>query len=323
MTEFLFELSRIVLEHEPLAPHTSFGLGGAARWLARPRSTDQVALLVRRCGQEGIPHVVLGLGANVLVSDEGLEGMVLRLNAPEFRQVAYSDGTGTGGRSRGPRRSRNRHVTVIAGAGADMHRLVLESVRRGLRGLEVLAGIPATLGGAIRMNAGGREGQIADVVRELTVVDTQGSVKQLSRSQVGFGYRSTRLDGTVICQAKLELTPDDPTELRDRFLAIWDHKKRSQPLNEQSAGCVFKNPPALSAGALIDRAGLKGRSVGGAHVSEVHANFIVAKEGATAGDVFTLIGQIRREVAQQFGVELELEIEIWGRQHTRNLEPIL
>jgi len=323
MTEFLFELAEIVVEHEPLAQHTTFGLGGSARWFARPHSADQIAGLLRRCGHEGIPHAVLGLGANVLVSDEGLDGMVLRLSAPEFREVVYGNGSSAGRRGRGPRTGGSGRVTITAGAGADMHRFVLETVRRGLRGLEVLAGIPGTLGGAIRMNAGGRCGQIADVVRELTVVDKHGSVNRLSPSQAGFGYRSTSLDGAVIYQAKLDLTPDDPARLYEQFLAIWDHKKRTQPLQEQSAGCVFKNPPGLKAGALIDRAGLKGKSIGGARVSEVHANFIVAKEGATGGDVFALIGQIRREVAQRFGVELELEIEVWGRQRTRSPEPIL
>jgi len=323
MTEFLFELADIVAEHEPLAQYTSFGLGGPARWMARPRNIDQIAKLVRRCDQDNIPHVVLGLGANVLVCDDGLDGMVIRLNTPEFRQVDYLNGTDADQKRQSLQTNGNKKVTVTAGAGADLHRLVLESVRCGFRGLEVLAGIPGTLGGAIRMNAGGQYGQIADIVRDVTVVDRQGHMKLLSKEQVGFSYRRTALDQAVICQANLTLTPDDPDKLRERFMDIWGKKKKTQPLNAQSAGCVFKNPPGLSAGALVDRAGLKGCSVGGAHVSNIHANFIVVKEGATAGDVFALIGQVRRQVAQQFGVELELEIEIWGRQHVRSPEPIL
>ena len=170
------------------------------------------------------------------------------------------------------------------------------------------------------MNAGGRWGQISDVVRELTVVDAPGDICRLSPADAGFGYRRSNLAGVVVCQVAMELTRDDPDAVRERFKAVWQTKTDTQPMSEASAGCVFKNPPGGSAGALIDRAGLKGRSVGGARVSETHANFIVVQPGATADDVLTLIGQIRREVARQFGVELDLEIEVWGRRIARVAE---
>ena len=203
-----------------------------------------------------------------------------------------------------------------------MHRFVLESVRRGLAGLEVLAGIPGTLGGIVRMNAGGRWGQIADVVREVTAIDEDGRTQRLTPEEIGFSYRNSRLSGSVVCEAKLELTVDDPVQVRARFMDIWSRKSQVQPLGQPSAGCVFKNPAGQSAGRLIEQAGLKGHAIGGAHVSNVHANFIVAQEGATASDVFSLIGLIQREVAQRFAIELEMEVKVWGRRHARSLESV-
>jgi UDP-N-acetylmuramate dehydrogenase len=171
------------------------------------------------------------------------------------------------------------------------------------------------------MNAGGKRGQIADVVGGLTVVDARGDIRRLAPAEAGFGYRRSNLAGLVICEVRLELRPENPIEVRERFTDAWRSKSATQPMRGLSAGCVFKNPPGGSAGALIDRAGLKGRSVGGAWVSEVHANFIVVRPGVTADDIFTLIGQVRREVARQFGVELELEIEVWGWRQIRMPEP--
>jgi UDP-N-acetylmuramate dehydrogenase len=202
-----------------------------------------------------------------------------------------------------------------------MYWLVRESVRRGLAGLEGLAGIPGRLGGIVCMNAGGKRGQIADVVRELTVVDGRGDIRRLAPAEASFGYRRSSLAGVVICDVALELRTEDPIEVRTRLKDAWRSKNATQPMHELSAGCVFKNPPGGSAGALIDRAGLKGRTVGGAQVSQVHANFVVVQPQVTAEDIFTLIGQVRREVARQFGVELELEIEVWGRRQIRVPEP--
>ncbi len=312
-------LPDFVREHEPLARYTSLGVGGPARWLARPRTVEQLMDLVRRCRQEDVELQVLGRGANLLVSDDGVDGVVVRLNAPEFRQVDWAHDAGPEARSGAGRRRRRRggdsgEVVITAGGGADMSRLVLEAVRRGLSGLECMAGIPGTLGGIIHMNGGGRFGEIADVVRDATVVDSDGQLRTLSRDEVGFRYRGANLGEAIVCRATLALRPGDPTEIRERFLEVWDYKKKSQPLAESTAGCVFKNPPGHSAGALIDRAGLKNRSVGGAEVSDCHANFIVAKEGATARDVLALIGIIRREVARRFGIDLELEIEVWHRR---------
>lgn len=311
--QFGQDMAPWIREREPLASLTWFGLGGPARWLACPPGMPELTALVRACRDQGVPLYRLGQGANLLVSDDGVDGMVVRLNSPGFRQVDWSAAD---------EKPPTPEVLVRAGGGTDMNRLAREAVRRGLAGLEVMAGIPGSLGGIVRMNAGGRFGQIADVVEDVTVITPDGDVRVLAAAQVGFRYRHTDLGDATVCGATLRLRREDPVALRRRFLDMWEYKKGSQPLADASAGCVFKNPPGGSAGALIDRAGLKARSVGGAYVSSRHANFICAKEGATASDVLSLIGMIRREVAARFGVELELELEVWGHRVVRARESV-
>ncbi|MHC4676077.1 MAG: UDP-N-acetylmuramate dehydrogenase, partial [Planctomycetota bacterium] len=305
--EFLSDLGQLVSYNEPLARHTGFGLGGPARWFVRPRTVAELQEVIRRCGREGVPVEILGQGANLLVSDDGVDAAVIHLGGLEFRKVNWAS---TPDLSERQGRVNHEKVNVVVDAGVDMNRLAREAVRRGLGGLECMAGIPGSMGGIIRMNAGGRFGQIADVVCQVTVLDESGRLRSLSGNEVGFRYRGTNLNGYVVYQACLELVPGDPNKLRGRFLDILNHKKKTQPLGEDSAGCVFRNPEGHSAGELIDRAGFKGFSVGGACVSPQHANFIIAKEGAMSRDVLGLIGRIRREVAERFGVELELEIEL-------------
>ena len=313
-TDFLSGFSGIIAENEPLARHTCLRVGGPARWFARPRSVDQIPELVRRCRQEGVEVLPLGLGANLLVSDEGVDALVIRLSDPAFERVDWDERES---------RQTDEPVSITVHAGADMYRLISDAVRKGLGGLESLAGIPGTVGGLLRMNAGGRFGNICDVVHTVDVVDADGHSRTMNREQAGFRYRGSNLAGTVVCGATLVLKPGDPTQLRARFKEIWELKKKTQPLSDNSAGCVFKNPSGGSAGSLIDQAGLKGRRVGGAVVSPKHANFIVTEVGATAQDVLSLIGIIRREVADRFGVELETEVQFWGHQRARNAEPIV
>jgi len=306
-------LSQMAIENEPLSQHTWFGLGGPARWFAEPSDTDELGALVRVCYEHDIPIRALGLGANLLVCDDGVDDMVVRLKASPFRHVQWP----TNGARRG-----NEEVTISVGAGTDIFWLVNETGRHGLSGLECMGGIPGTLGGAIRMNAGGRHGQISNVVKNVTVVDTNGTVRTLPADEMDFAYRHTELNGAIVCGATLKLIREDPEKVRQRLMEIWTDKRQTQPFDEASAGCVFRNPPGHNAGQLIDRAGLKGKRIGGATVSKQHANFIIAQEGATARDVLRLIGIIRREVAERFGVELELEIEVWGYTGARTAELI-
>jgi UDP-N-acetylmuramate dehydrogenase len=272
---------------------TWFRLGGPGRFLARPSSVEQLAALVRRARDAGVDCRVLGAGANVLVRDEGFDGLVIRLDHPIFKEVRI-DGT-----------------SVEAGAGVDLMPLARRLSSIGLSGMEGLAGIPATVGGAVRMNAGGRFGEFSDVVREITVLDRDGRVERWPRERIGFGYRRSAVGDRVVLSAQLGLSREDPMVSRERFEEYFGYKLRTQPMAEHTAGCVFKNPPGQSAGRLIDQAGLKGAREGAASVSSQHANFIVGESGATASDVLMLIDRIRDRVRRVWGTELEVEIDIW------------
>jgi len=280
-------------QNVPLSGLTWFGLGGPARYLVSPSSRAELSHVVRRAREHDITVKVLGGGANVLVRDDGFDGLVIRLDDPDFAALDFADD----------------HVT--AGAGVDLMQLAFSCARKGLSGLEALAGIPGTVGGAVRMNAGGRHGDIGDVVENIDTVDHAGQSGTLDHDRVGFTYRHTDLNGNIVCSATLKVAPDDPEAVLDRFREFWAEKKRTQPLAARSAGCVFKNPPGKSAGALVDQAGLKGTTIGGATVSETHANFFVTTTGARAAEVIALIALVRRRVKDEHGIDLETEIDIW------------
>lgn len=272
---------------------TWYGVGGTARFLAHPGDTDELAEIVVRARDEGVPLKVLGSGANVLISDDGFDGVVVRLDRGEFR------------------RTKRRETTLTAGAGVDLMVLTKKCSEQGLAGLEGLAGIPATIGGAVRMNAGGRFGEFGNVVREVRLLDRNGAVLRWDRGRIGFGYRRSDLGDRIVLDATLELSADDPSSVRRRYTDYFAYKTKTQPIKEHTAGCVFKNPAGSSAGALIDRAGLKGARRGAVYVSDRHANFMIAGEGATASDVLRLIDYVRDCVRRAFDTELELEIEVW------------
>jgi len=289
----LTEFESIVRCGEPLAPHTWFHLGGPAEYFAEPRTVEELQTLVRRSVDEGIQLRLLGGGSNILVRDEGVPGMVVRLTAPVFNEI----------HAKGRR--------VIAGGGAKLGHLISVGVREGLAGLEPLVGIPGTVGGALHGNAGSRGGDIGQWTCRATVMTRSGELLVRERDDLTFAYRESSLDELVIVEAEFELEQEDPEELTKRMQKYWIVKKAAQPLGHQSAGCIFKNPRGMSAGMLIDQAGLKGSRVGGAEVSDLHANFVVADSSATTQDVLRLIDLIRSRVAERLGVELETEIEIW------------
>ncbi len=278
----------------PLAELTWFKLGGAARYMFSPTSVDELRAAWHYARQQGWPVRVLGGGANLLVADEGFDGLVLRLDAPAF----------TGVRVDGDR--------VHVGGGADLMRLARDVSYRGFAGLEFLAGIPGTVGGAVRMNAGGKYGAMSDVVESATLLAPDGAVCTLPADALSFGYRHSALGDRIVLEAVLRVAADDAAVVKSRFQQIWQEKKNAQPMAEHCAGCIFKNPPGESAGRLIDQAGLKGLAEGRARVSPVHGNFIVADAGAQAGDVLALIERVRAGVKEHAGVDLELEIEIWS-----------
>lgn len=286
-------LDEIVEENVPLAPHTWYRIGGPARWFVRPRSVEQMRLAALRCLENNIPAYVLGLGANLLVGDAGVAGAVFQLNDDFWKRV---DVKGT---------------TVELAAGVDMQKLVIKTVRAGLAGVECLAGIPGTIGGGIRMNAGGKFGDLGAVVTRVTVMSADGTVFDRTKDDLVFDYRSTNISAPYILGATLELDEDDPDRILRKTKEIWMYKKNTQPLNTKNCGCIFKNPRGLSAGALIDQAGLKGMRVGGAEVSAKHANFIVAHPGARADDVMQLVKVIREKVWEKNQIHLESEVKVW------------
>ncbi len=286
-------LEHIVKEKCLLAPYTWYGLGGPADYLVTPQNREQIAEVLRRCRENQLPVRVLGFGSNLLVGDEGVRGAVIRLENPVFCDFKF-EGT-----------------TLRAGAGANLNKLVLESVRKGLAGLEALTGIPGSVGGAVRMNAGGRFGDLGSVVQSVTVMNMDGQIFEKAKPELVFDYRSTNITAKLILEAAIELTESDPESLLQVVKEVWIYKKNTQPLDTHNAGCIFKNPRGLSAGALIDRAGLKGTQIGGAVVSEKHANFIIAEKGCRSSDVRQLIDLVRTRVREKFDVQLELEIEIW------------
>ncbi len=286
-------LEKIVETNHPLAKHTWYGLGGPADYFVRPKTVKQLKDVVRRCNENKIPIHVLGFGSNLLISDEGLRAAVIKLEADAFTLIKF-DGQ-----------------KISAGAGAELSKLVLMCVQKGLSGIEGLTGIPGSIGGAVRMNAGGNFGDIGSAVEFVTLMDIHGNIFEKKKPELVFDYRSTNITAKFVLSAHLELTSADPEQIMRTVKETWIYKKNNQPLNTRNCGCVFKNPKGASAGALIDRAGLKGLKIGGAVVSEKHANFIIAEQGCTSRDVMKLIDAIKQRVKEQFDIDLELEIEIW------------
>jgi len=287
----------ITWPREPLAIHTTFGIGGPAEVFVIPRTVAELRAVVSVCSRLGLPLRVLGRGSNLLVADEGVHGVVV------FTQELD--------------RIEQRGTAIIAQAGAFVPALVRQAAKWGLAGLEPLVGIPGTVGGALAMNAGGRHGTISAVLRRVTVIERDGALSTLDRAAIEFAHRHSSLKGRVIAEAEFSLSSAPPGQVVRRCESILADKKRTQPMSARSAGCMFRNPPGASAGALIDRAQLKSHRVGGAHVSAKHANFIVNDGTARARDVLALMRVVRSRVAEQFHVQLENEVELWGFDQPR------
>jgi UDP-N-acetylmuramate dehydrogenase len=286
-------LEEIVKTDYPLAKRTWYGLGGPADYFISPKTTEQLKEVVKRCNENEIRIYVMGFGSNLLVGDDGLRAAVIKLEAEQFAQIKYDD------------------QEVTAGAGAELSKLVLTCVEKGLSGIEALTGIPGSVGGAVNMNAGGNFGDVGASVESVTLMDSAGKVFEKSKPELVFDYRKTNITAKFVLNARLKLNSADPEQIMRTVKEIWIYKKNNQPLNTKNSGCIFKNPAGASAGALIDRAGLKGLQIGGAVVSEKHANFIIAETGCSSRDVTRLIAAIKQRVKEQFNIELELEIEIW------------
>jgi UDP-N-acetylmuramate dehydrogenase len=283
----------IVRENESLAPYTWFRLGGRAQYFAEPTNVEELGALVRRCHEAGLPVRVLGGGSNLLVRDEGVQGMVVALGAAAFGRIEAS------GRK------------TVAGGGAKLGHVISTAVREGLAGLEMLVGIPGTIGGALHTNAGTLAGDMGQCVSSATVMTRKGEIVTRQKNELRFGYRHSSLDELAILEATLELEPGDSRHLTKQMQQAWILKRAEQPLSDQRMGQIFKSPGGVSAAALIEDADLGSAKVGEAEISERNANFIVAGANATSGDVLELIEQVKQGVAERMGVELELAVEVW------------
>jgi UDP-N-acetylmuramate dehydrogenase len=261
--------------------------------LVQPRSRQELSQVVQRCFQERIGLRVLGSGCNVLVRDEGVRGVVLRLSEPAFAQVTVE----------GKR--------VRAGTGAALSALISQAARHALAGLETLVGIPGTVGGALRCNAGDRSGDIGQFVRQVEVLDSRGAVQVREREELSFTDHASNLDDPVLLSVEFALESETADAIVKRMRKAWIVRKASTPLSFQSAGRIFKDPRGLSAAALIEQAGLARTRVGGAEVSDRDANYFVVHPGASSRDVLRLLDLVKSRVQEKFGVPLEKEITIW------------
>ena len=284
-----------VLTDEPMSSHTSFRVGGNADVFITPRSTDQAALVLSAVRRTGLPYFILGNGSNLLVSDRGYRGIVIRL----YKNISGVKVDGD---------------TVTAEAGASLSAIAAAARNASLTGFEFAAGIPGTLGGAVVMNAGAYGGEMKDVVEEAEVLTPDGRLISISERDLGFGYRKSiiRSSGYVVLSARLRLKKGDREEIAARMKDLQQRRVTKQPLEFPSAGSTFKRPEGYFAGKLIEDAGLRGFSVGGARVSDKHCGFVINTGNASASDVYSLICQVKDRVKRHSGVSLEPEVLFLG-----------
>ncbi len=280
-----------ILRGVALAEHTTLRIGGPAEMFCAPQRPEDLAALLTRLAREGVPARLLGGGANTLAPDGGVPGAVVH----------------TGGL----RRLFREGERLRAWPGVTLPQLVRAAAESGLAGVEMLAGVPGHVGGALAMNAGSAQWGLWDEVEEVTVWEPDGEVRALRPGEIGPLYRDGRLGGRVVLEALLRLRPEAPAAIKARQEEFLRRKNATQPVTLASAGCAFKNPPGDSAGRLVDAAGLKGARIGGAEISPLHANFIVNRGGARAADVRALLARAEEAVAERFGVRLERELVVW------------
>ena len=284
------------IEKEPMNLHTTFKIGGAADILITVNTVDELQTAISACKESGIPVMLLGNGSNLLVSDDGIEGAVIQLDG-DFKAITV-DG-----------------CTITSGAGAKLSRLCTVALEHSLSGLEFAYGIPGSVGGAMYMNAGAYGGEMKDVALSVTALTSDGEVREYPADQLQLGYRTSvfKTNKEIILFSKYNLHTDDPEQIKARMDDVMNRRKTKQPLEYPSAGSVFKRPEGAFAGTLIEQCGLKGKTVGGAQVSEKHAGFIINVGGATCKDVMDLVKLVQDTVKDETGYFLEREIIRTGR----------
>ena len=284
----------LIRANEPLARRTTLRVGGSADVYVEPASTEELSLVVKFCAQQHVGFFVLGRGSNLLIKDAGFRGVVICLAQPHFSRIEVA------------------RDCLNCGAGARLKAVANEARRQGLAGLEFLEGIPGSVGGGLRMNAGAMGSEMFEVVRSVRLMDSQGCVQERTPEELDVHYRSCEtLKSHLALGAALRGKPAPCGMITQRMNEFSRKRWDSQPA-APSAGCIFKNPRAIPAGKLVDELGLKGKRVGGAHVSAEHANFIVNDGTATAQDILELIELIRSRARTERGIDLETEVEIIG-----------
>ncbi len=297
-TDIVYNLAEILncdaRKYEPLSRHTTFRIGGAADTYVKVTSLSKLSAIIRECRESDIDYMIIGNGSNILVSDEGYRGVVIRLDG-DFRKISLVDDD-----------------TIYCGAGATLASLCKFALNSGLSGLEFAWGIPGTVGGAIFMNAGAYGGEMKDVVYSVNHLTPEGESGRIESDNLNFGYRTSvyRGNNAIITGVTLKLKKDDPENIRARMDDYMGRRSSKQPLDYPSAGSVFKRPEGAFAGALIEQCGLKGYSHGDAQVSEKHAGFIINRAKATANDVKSLIREVQTKVYDETGYNLECELII-------------
>ncbi len=278
--------------NEQLARFTTFRIGGVADYFVEPSDIDDLINIVKYANSHGIPYYVMGNGSNILISDEGIRGIVINLET-SFNYL------------------RHENEMITAGAGVKIAKFVDYCIQNSYAGVEMLAGIPATVGGALIMNAGAYGGETSDHVTEVKVIKNE-KLKVLSKEDCGFMYRNSNLKNTVILDAAFKLPKGDKEEISQKRKELILNRNQAQPVEIPNAGCIFKNPKDNKAAKLIDECGLKGTKYGGAMVSTKHANFIVNYDNATAHDVIELVKIVKSTVREKKGIDLEMEVKLIG-----------
>jgi UDP-N-acetylmuramate dehydrogenase len=293
-----------VRESVSLSKFTTLGTGGPARWFAEPESVEELADLLAAAEHRGIPAAPIGLGSNLLVADEGFEGLALRLRGA-LSVALVGDGK------------------LVAGGGAPLAVCLHRARAAGLGGIEFACAIPGTVGGAVWMNAGAYGGDIASVLTRAHVVDARGA-RWLTPAELGLTYRRSDLNrGQIVAGAEFRLEPRPEEEIRATVAEMQEKRKTAQPTNKRTFGSVFKNPDhELTAGRMLEACGLRGHRIGGAEISPKHANFIENAGGARSADAVALIAEARRRALEQFGVRLEPEVQLLGELEVPPLPPL-
>jgi UDP-N-acetylmuramate dehydrogenase len=287
------DLKGRIERNAPLKAYTTFKIGGPVKFFIEPKDTADLKLLLRLLKSYKITFLVIGRGSNILVSDKGLNAAVIRLSSSHFKKV------------------RRKNGSFELGSGLALKKAVIVAEKNNLSGMEFLAGIPGTVGGALAMNAGVAKENIGSLVKYVEVIDDKGNIKRLHHKDLRFGNRTSNLGKYIILSACFRLRKQDKKKIKEKMRAYFNYRYKTQDLDWPSAGCVFKNPKKYSAGKLIDLCGLKGRMAGGARISFKHANFILNVSNAKAKDIFRLMSLIRRKVKNKFNINLKPEIKIW------------